>query len=124
MMSWIPLSSEQVGDAKLPAGLVTRDLLSRLRSTLETAKSDVVVADDPEQADARSRVLQHRIDEITAALKRASARERLRLLLPDKVDAHLYGGGLLVAIGVGMYSVGAGLIALGALLVYLGWRAS
>ena len=124
MISWIPLSSEQVGDAKLPAGLIERDLLARLRSTLQTAQADDVYADEEVLA-ARKSVLQRRIDEITAAINGAQSGAarivtRLRPLLPDARDLHVYGGGLLVALGAGMYSPAAGLMVFGALLLYLG----
>jgi hypothetical protein len=38
------------------------------------------------------------------------------------LDAHVYGGGILVAIGLGAYWWPAGLIAFGALLVFIGLR--
>jgi hypothetical protein len=44
----------------------------------------------------------------------------LRALLPDARDVHVYGGGLLLALGAGAYSPAAGLIVFGALLLYLG----
>jgi hypothetical protein len=47
---------------------------------------------------------------------------KLCTLLPDRIDVHLNGGGLLVAIGIGLYTPGAGVVAFGALLFYLGVR--
>jgi hypothetical protein len=38
------------------------------------------------------------------------------------VDAHRYGGGALLALGVGLFHPGAGIAVMGALLVYLGLR--
>jgi hypothetical protein len=47
---------------------------------------------------------------------------RLRSILPDARDLHVYGGGALVAVGAWIILPGAGLVAFGALLVYLGLR--
>lgn len=42
--------------------------------------------------------------------------------LPDRIDLHLYGGALLVAWGVALYSQPAGLIAFGAVLLFIAYR--
>ena len=48
---------------------------------------------------------------------------RLAPYLPDLRDLHVYGGGLLVALGISWLTrPGAGLMAFGALLLYLGLR--
>lgn len=41
-------------------------------------------------------------------------------MTPSLMDLHIYGGALLVAVGVGLWNLGAGLVALGALLLLLG----
>lgn len=38
------------------------------------------------------------------------------------LDAHIYGGALLVAVGLGMWAVWAGPVAFGAILMLLGLR--
>lgn len=52
----------------------------------------------------------------------ARAPTTLRALLPDRLDAHLYGGAVLVAVGAAMYSRPAGLIVFGAALLVIYWR--
>ena len=47
---------------------------------------------------------------------------KLRPFLPDVRDLHVYGGGILVAVGAWIILPGAGLVVFGALLVYLGLR--
>ena len=47
---------------------------------------------------------------------------RILDLLPDLQDLHVYGGGLLVAIGAGLAYPPAGPFAFGLVLLYLGIR--
>jgi len=48
---------------------------------------------------------------------------KIRAFLPDRIDVHMYGGAVLVATGVGMYSGPAGVIAFGlALITFVYWR--
>lgn len=57
---------------------------------------------------------------MAALTKRALA--LIQGALPDRIDVHLYGGALLVAIGAGMYSQPAGFIAFGAVLLFIVYR--
>lgn len=47
---------------------------------------------------------------------------KLRSLLPDFRDLHVYGGGVLMAVGMGCLWRPAGLIVFGAFLLYMGLR--
>lgn len=53
---------------------------------------------------------------------RARIHARVKPALPGIRDAHVYGGGLLLASGAWMVYAPAGLIVFGALLLYLGLR--
>ena len=52
----------------------------------------------------------------------SSLLERLRPVLPDFRDVHVYFGGLLLAVGAGIAWQPAGPMVAGALLLYLGLR--
>jgi hypothetical protein len=57
---------------------------------------------------------------LRAWIKRQVA--RVAPALPDLRDIHVYGGGLLIAVGAWMWFPPAAPMVLGALLVYLGLR--